>query len=237
MKYTLDRKKSNSDVLYFENEIGEYTEVNVVKTNYKNSSIRIKDNKILYKQGKAGWSIISQNFIETHLHRYVLQLIKIDENQKYNLEEKYFVFLGKQIKYNYLNGVLFFNINNVAYVKKIRSDANFEKQLLKIIEGLFRKFLSDRQTYWETIMKIPKHKIQIRSKKSAWATNYVLKKIINYSFWAFAFEEQILDYLIVHELSHHIHHNHSREFWNNVSKYIPNFKSLRKKMNETGYIS
>ena len=37
-----------------------------------------------------------------------------------------------------------------------------------------------------------------------------------------------LDYVIVHELSHFIHHNHSKDFWLLVSKYCPNYKDIRK---------
>ena len=37
-----------------------------------------------------------------------------------------------------------------------------------------------------------------------------------------------LDYVIVHELSHFIHPNHSKEFWTQVAKYYPNYKKVRK---------
>ena len=37
-----------------------------------------------------------------------------------------------------------------------------------------------------------------------------------------------LDYVIVHELSHFIYPNHSRDFWSLVGKYYPNYKECRK---------
>ena len=39
-----------------------------------------------------------------------------------------------------------------------------------------------------------------------------------------------LDYVIVHELSHLIYPNHSKDFWNLVYKYCPNYKLYRKEM-------
>lgn len=45
-------------------------------------------------------------------------------------------------------------------------------------------------------------------------------------------DPQILDYVIFHELSHIKHKNHSSNFWNEVSKFCPNHKFLRKKLKD-----
>ena len=41
-----------------------------------------------------------------------------------------------------------------------------------------------------------------------------------------------LDYVIIHELSHFIHFNHSKSFWNQVEKYTPNYKQIRKELKD-----
>ena len=41
-----------------------------------------------------------------------------------------------------------------------------------------------------------------------------------------------LDYVIIHELSHFIHFNHSKEFWLLVSKYCPRYKEIRKELRD-----
>ena len=43
---------------------------------------------------------------------------------------------------------------------------------------------------------------------------------------------ECLDYVIVHELSHFVHFNHSKEFWNTVEKYCPYYKKIRKSLKE-----
>jgi predicted metal-dependent hydrolase len=45
---------------------------------------------------------------------------------------------------------------------------------------------------------------------------------------------EILDYVVVHELSHTIHHNHSKAFWNLVESIIPDWKDKRKWLRENG---
>ncbi len=42
--------------------------------------------------------------------------------------------------------------------------------------------------------------------------------------------EEILKYLVIHELSHIRHKNHSASFWNEVIKYYPNYKVARKEL-------
>ena len=38
------------------------------------------------------------------------------------------------------------------------------------------------------------------------------------------FPKEVIDYIIIHELSHIIHFNHSKLFWNTVKKFCPKFK-------------
>lgn len=47
----------------------------------------------------------------------------------------------------------------------------------------------------------------------------------NYLCVKLALEE--IDYIVVHELSHIKHKNHSKEFWKQVAKEFPDFKKIR----------
>ncbi len=44
----------------------------------------------------------------------------------------------------------------------------------------------------------------------------------------------LIDYVIIHELSHTVHHNHSREFWAQVEKCVPDYKDRRKMLKGFG---
>ncbi len=47
---------------------------------------------------------------------------------------------------------------------------------------------------------------------------------------------QLVEYVVVHELAHLAHHNHSREFWSLVAQYVPDYKSRKKLLNRYGYL-
>ena len=44
--------------------------------------------------------------------------------------------------------------------------------------------------------------------------------------------EELVDYVVVHELAHRKEMNHSNAFWNVVEKYMPDYKECRKKLRE-----
>lgn len=43
-------------------------------------------------------------------------------------------------------------------------------------------------------------------------------------------EQELIDYVIIHELCHLVHHNHSREYYALLGSIIPNFRELKKRL-------
>ena len=81
--------------------------------------------------------------------------------------------------------------------------------------------------------KIPIPTLKIRKMTSRWGVCNTKTHHITLNLELIHLNIEYLDYVIVHELSHLIEPNHSRAFWNIVSKYYPNYKQIRKEMRET----
>ena len=67
---------------------------------------------------------------------------------------------------------------------------------------------------------------------SRWGVCNTKSKVITLNTELFKYDIECLDYVVIHELSHLVHANHSKEFWNVVSKYCPNYKILRNKLKD-----
>ncbi len=58
------------------------------------------------------------------------------------------------------------------------------------------------------------------------------KKLIKLNFELIKYSINEIDYVIIHELSHLIEFNHSKNFWNIVKKYKPDYKESTKVLKE-----
>lgn len=51
------------------------------------------------------------------------------------------------------------------------------------------------------------------------------KNRINFSIYLFAYPDEVIDYVILHELCHIKYKNHSKDFYNEIAKFMPDYKS------------
>jgi len=69
-------------------------------------------------------------------------------------------------------------------------------------------------------------RINIRDTKSRWGSCSA-EGNISYSWRLILAPNSVLDYLVVHEVSHLVEMNHSINFWNEVETLMPNYKEFR----------
>ncbi len=115
--------------------------------------------------------------------------------------------------------------DNKIYTK---DDETLNNYLIKYITSIYQ----DKLNYWYNMFEegVPIPNLKIRKMTSRWGVCNIKNHNVTLNLELSKYDIECLDYVIVHELSHFIYPNHSKEFWNLVSKYYPNYKIVRKKL-------
>lgn len=89
--------------------------------------------------------------------------------------------------------------------------------------------ISPRVEYFSEIMDFPYSEIKFRKMKSRWGS-CSSKKVLTFNTELIKIKKELIDYVVVHELAHLKHMNHSRAFHDLVDKYLPESKNYRKEL-------
>lgn len=80
----------------------------------------------------------------------------------------------------------------------------------------------------------PYNRISIRNQKTRWGSCSRAGNL-NFNYKIVFLPEELVDYIVVHELCHLRELNHSPRFWRLVAQSLPNFLELREKLRKRGF--
>lgn len=95
------------------------------------------------------------------------------------------------------------------------------------------KVIPERVEYFAKVIGVTYGKITIRNQKTRWGS-CSSKGNLNFNCLLMLVPSEVLDYVVVHELCHRKQMNHSKAFWLEVEKVLPNYKEVRKWLKEEG---
>lgn len=98
-------------------------------------------------------------------------------------------------------------------------------ELRKLAEKLKPTLLRSVGRYAE-IIGVNYGRITIRAQRTRWGS-CSQKGNLNFNCLLSLAPSEVLDYVVVHELCHLRHMDHSKEFWADVMKYCPEYKSAK----------
>lgn len=97
------------------------------------------------------------------------------------------------------------------------------------------KILRQRVPYYAEIMNVEYAKVRLTNAKTRWGSCSG-KNNLNFTWRLIMCPIDVIDYVIVHELSHVVHKNHSSEFWTLVKAIYPSCKEMRSWLKLNGKI-
>lgn len=95
------------------------------------------------------------------------------------------------------------------------------------------KVIPERVEYFAKVIGVTYGKITIRNQKTRWGS-CSSKGNLNFNCLLMLAPLEVLDYVVVHELCHRKQMNHSKAFWLEVEKVLPDYKEARKWLKEDG---
>ena len=203
-----------------------YYNLVVIKKNNKNTYIRVNEKQEI---------VVTTNYFTTKgsIKRLVLENEKavkkmLSRKKKEAIKEEAFYYLGK--KYDIIIVPIIENVeieNNKIFVS---SKGKLEKCLKEKIKEIFKERLDILYEKFEE--KIPYPKLKIRNMKTRWGVCNKKDNSVTLNSKLIKEDIECLDYVIVHELSHFVHFNHSKEFWFLTEKYCKEYKRIRKKLRD-----
>ena len=78
---------------------------------------------------------------------------------------------------------------------------------------------------------IARPKLRVRTMKSCWGSCLVNKGIITLNRKLLMKPRECIEYVMVHELCHFIHPNHSKEFYKFMEQFMPDWKERKGRLN------
>jgi predicted metal-dependent hydrolase len=94
-----------------------------------------------------------------------------------------------------------------------------------------QKYLTQRLDFFSRTMDLYPSGVSFRCQSSRWGSCSG-EGHISLNWRLMAAPADVIDYIVVHELAHLQHHDHSPQFWKLVAAYSPRYREMKKWLNE-----
>jgi predicted metal-dependent hydrolase len=186
----------------------------------------------------------SPKVTQREIERVLIKKARWIEDSRDKISQK----RGKPLQGDDEEKLYYFGIEyNVDYITQDKSSIIFSKEKgfsiygrefdMDSINRSVDKFYKNKAKYHLPIivdkyanqMRLYPTKLSFRKAKRQWGS-CSSKNAISLNYSMVKLPIYIIEYIIVHELAHIKYKHHQKSFWELVSKYIPNYKSLQKEL-------
>lgn len=220
-------KKAKSIKIYFKEGILKVTKSPYVPKREVDKLIKNNEEKI-YEEYKKIKEEKSLNNVGWKTGSNILY-----KGEEYSINKKYDE--KSSVRININEELKTFEIQLHFAIKETEEE---KKYILNVIRKLFKNntesILQERLPYWSNITKINYVSVNVRDAKTRYGSCVPSKKALHFSSRLVMLPKDAIDAVIVHELCHIIHPNHSENFYELVEKYIPNYKQIDKYLKKNG---
>ena len=108
-----------------------------------------------------------------------------------------------------------------------------KKELALFLKKAARTYLQTQTTQLAATMQVTFNHLTFRNQKTRWGS-CSSDNNISLNWRLVHYEPELINYVIIHELAHLSHHNHSQRFWALVAKYDSTYKYHQQLLKKQG---
>lgn len=113
---------------------------------------------------------------------------------------------------------------------------NVDKAIKRLLKRNTEIIIANKLPYWSKITGFEYNEVKVRDATTRYGSCMPTKKNLYFSSRLIMLRDNIIDAIIVHELCHMKYKNHSKDFYDLVARYIPNYKEIDKWLKKNGKI-
>ena len=126
------------------------------------------------------------------------------------------------------------DFNGTEFITSIENQDTFKASLKSWYKIKFKEIAIPRLNYFSDKYNLKINQVRFKNQKTLWGS-CSSKNNINLNYLLVMAPMLVIDYVIIHELVHTVHKNHSENFWNAVEAIMPDYKKAKKWLNKNGY--
>lgn len=206
------------------------TEIRIIKKRTKTAKIKINNNYEITVIVPTSYTTVMTEELVSKKKEWIDRSIRKlrDRTKEIELEHNEILLFGEKYIFEQNtdidNKILTYNES-----KKIVSNFNLTEKkelLINWYKHLANKFISRKANELAEKNDYRYERLFIRDQKTKWGT-CSSRKNISFNWRLIMCPEYVIEYLIIHELTHLKEMNHSRKFWEEVEKVIPDYKNAK----------
>lgn len=128
--------------------------------------------------------------------------------------------------------------DDLQYTLNTKTIRQAQLQRLAVLEQRYRTAAKDyftkRVTFYHQTTGGVYHTITIRDQKSRWGS-CSSRGTLSFNYRLMFAPPRVLDYVVVHELCHLTHMNHSASFWTMVEQVMPDYRIHKQWLRDHGH--
>lgn len=214
----------------------ENIEIEIKKLKKKTVSIEIDNRgKVIFR---VPINIKKTDFDRIIENRYVWIIQNVKKIKELNRElierqfkeDDIFFYLGEEYKLKFAESPKIDSVKKYIYT----TVENSKESLEKLYKFLAKNYIIERVAYYFNRFNMKPKSVKIKKQKTRWGS-CSFDNNLNFNYKIIMARKELIDYLVIHEMCHMEHKNHSVDFWSAVEEILPDYRILRHELKTIGF--